>query len=60
MLSDKISLKQVNIIWMLPSGIFSVYLRGCLWPPVPNPIQIFFSQIDPKNPNQKINFNSFQ
>ena len=42
------------------SGIFSVYLRGRLWAPVPMPNTLIFSQFNKKNHSQKINLSSFQ
>ena len=44
----------------IPPGIFSVYIRGRLWAPVPMQNTLIFSQFDKKIPNQKMNFSSFQ
>ena len=54
MLSNKISLKQVNIIWMLPSGVFPVYLRPFMAPLSQIPMQIFFPKLTQKIPIGKL------
>ena len=38
----------------MKSRIFSVYLRGCLWAPVPMQNSLFYPKWTKKIPNQKI------
>ena len=54
-------LPQVNhVLAEGMTGIFSVYLRGRLWAPVPMQNTLIFSQFDKIIPNQKMNFSCFQ